>query len=62
MRYALSPAGAGLLLNMVSNSGKFLNNMGNIDACLDNELTEFAVFGIQGLPTKFNIALCVPAP
>jgi len=47
---------------MVSNSGKFLNNMGNIDACLDNELTEFAVFGIQGLPTKFNIALCVPAP
>jgi len=60
IRHALSPQGAGLLLAMISNSGKSLNQLGEQNACQNIQDTEYAVMSVQGAPIRAEIGLCIP--
>ena len=61
LQHALTPGGIDVLGQMLLNSGKFINQYGDPEACRDNPNTEYAILRVRGLPISIEIGICAPA-
>ena len=60
LQHALTPNGVDMLGQMLLNSGKFVNQYGDPEACRDNPNTKYAILKLSGIPFKVEIGIWAP--
>ena len=60
IRQSLTPGGNDVLLSMIMNSGKSVNQLGDPDQCRDDPNTEYAILKVTGVPLSIEVGICTP--